>query len=176
MALPHRGIAILCCWRFKRLTDVVITEETLASSVMKAIRRACLCDDCFDLRWCGLHHGRRAVLNAAHAEQVCPGENGMFAATIVIDGHVVATWKRVFKKTGIDITATPFTHLSPADTQRFATAVQRYGSFHMLPVQSLMPEGSYFGSSTKPCCGKKCHRTFTVRQHTVDLTFRKLFP
>jgi len=28
-----------------------------------------------------------------------------------------------------------FTHLSPADTQRFADAVQRYGAFHKLPVR-----------------------------------------
>jgi hypothetical protein len=78
---------------------------------------------------------RSAVLDAAHAEKVCPGSNGMFAATIVIDGRVLGTWKRVFKKTGIDIIATPFTHLSPADAQRFAAAVQRYGAFHKLPVR-----------------------------------------
>lgn len=78
---------------------------------------------------------RSAVLDAAHAEKVCPGGNGMFAATIVIDGRVLGTWKRIFKKTGIDITATPFNHLSPADTQRFADAVQRYGAFHQLPVR-----------------------------------------
>jgi hypothetical protein len=78
---------------------------------------------------------RSAVLDAAHAEKVCPGGNGMFASTIVIDGRVVDTWKRVFKKTDIDITATPFTHMSPADTRRFAAAVQRYGAFHQLPVR-----------------------------------------
>jgi hypothetical protein len=78
---------------------------------------------------------RSAVLDAAHAEKICPGGNGMFAATIVIDGQVVGTWKRVFKKTGIDITATPFTHLSPADVQRFAAAVQRYGAFHKQSVR-----------------------------------------
>jgi Winged helix DNA-binding domain len=78
---------------------------------------------------------RSAVLDAAHAEKICPGGNGMFAATIVIDGRVVGTWKRVFKKTDIDITATPFTHLSPADAQRFADAAQRYGAFHPLPVR-----------------------------------------
>lgn len=78
---------------------------------------------------------RSAVLDAAHAEQVCPGGNGMFAATIVIDGRVLGTWKRVFKKAVVDITATPFTHLSPADAQRFAAAAQRYGAFHQLPVR-----------------------------------------
>ncbi|TXT41688.1 MAG: hypothetical protein FD135_15 [Comamonadaceae bacterium] len=78
---------------------------------------------------------RSAVLDATHAEQVCPGGNGVFAATLVIDGRVVGTWKRVVKKTGIAITTTPFTHLSPVDAQRFADAVQRYGAFHKLPVR-----------------------------------------
>lgn len=78
---------------------------------------------------------RSAVLDAAHAGKVCPGGNGVFAATIVIDGRVVGTWKRVFKKAAIEITTTPFTHLGPADKQRFAKAVQRYGAFHNWPVR-----------------------------------------
>jgi hypothetical protein len=78
---------------------------------------------------------RSAVLDAAHAEKICPGDNGMFAATIVIDGRVVGTWKRAFKKTGIEITATPFAPMSPADTQRFTAAVHRYSAFQKLPVR-----------------------------------------
>ncbi|TAJ80337.1 MAG: winged helix DNA-binding domain-containing protein [Gallionellaceae bacterium] len=77
---------------------------------------------------------RSAVLDAAHTEQVCPGGNGMFASTIVIDGRVVGTWKRVFKKAGIEITATPFTSLSNADKKRFTEAAQRYGEFHKMPA------------------------------------------
>ncbi|MDD5028844.1 MAG: winged helix DNA-binding domain-containing protein [Rhodoferax sp.] len=80
------------------------------------------------------YQDRSVVLDAAHAEKICPGGNGVFAATLVIDGRVLGTWKRVFKKTGIDITATPFTHLSPAEAQGFAAAVQRYGAFDKLPV------------------------------------------
>ena len=80
---------------------------------------------------------RSAVLDAAHAEQVCPGGNGMFASTIVIDGRVVGIWKRIFKKAGIEITATPFTSLSRADKKRFTAAAQRYGAFHQLPVKVL---------------------------------------
>jgi hypothetical protein len=82
-----------------------------------------------------VYQDRSVVLDAAHAEQVCPGGNGVFASTIVIDGRVLGTWKRVFKKSGIDITATPFSRMSPADKQSFATAVQRYGVFHKLPVK-----------------------------------------
>jgi len=78
---------------------------------------------------------RSTVLDAVHAEQVCPGGNGMFASTIVIDGRVVGTWKRVFKKAGIEITAMPFTNMSKSEQKRFTDAVQRYGAFHERPVK-----------------------------------------
>jgi hypothetical protein len=80
---------------------------------------------------------RSAVLDAAHAEKVCPGGNGMFFSTIVIDGRVVGTWKRVIKKAGIEITATAFTSLSQADKKRFAVAAKRYGEFLAMPVNIL---------------------------------------
>lgn len=80
---------------------------------------------------------RSAVLDAAHAEQVCPGGNGMFASTIVIDGRVVGTWKRVFKKAGIEIAATPFASMSKVEKKRFTEAAERYGAFHQLPVKAL---------------------------------------
>ena len=78
---------------------------------------------------------RSVVLDAVHAEKVCPGGNGMFASTIIINGLVVGTWKRVIKKAGIDITATPFTSLSKADKKRFTEAAQHYGDFHKMPVK-----------------------------------------
>lgn len=80
---------------------------------------------------------RSAVLDVKYAEQVCPGGNGMFASTIVINGCVVGTWKRVFKKVGIEITAAPFGKLSKVDQSRFAEAAQRYGDFLGLAVKVL---------------------------------------
>ncbi len=40
---------------------------------------------------------RSAVLDPAYAQRICPGGNGMFSPTIVIDGVVTGTWKRTFK-------------------------------------------------------------------------------
>ena len=77
---------------------------------------------------------RSAVLDAAHADKVCPGGNGMFASTIVIDGRVVGTWKRTIKKMGVEIVAAPFTTLSKAEKKRFAAAANRYGTFLNRPV------------------------------------------
>lgn len=78
---------------------------------------------------------RSAVLDAAHAEKICPGGNGMFAATMLIDGRVAGTWKRTLKKSGIEIVVTPFTTLSKIDEKRFVDAANRYGEFHGMPVQ-----------------------------------------
>ena len=80
---------------------------------------------------------RSAVLDTAHAEKVCPGGNGIFASTIVIDGRVVGTWKRTIKKSEIEITATPFTGLSKADKKRYTEAANCYGEFLKMPVKVL---------------------------------------
>lgn len=77
---------------------------------------------------------RSAVLDANHAENVCPGGNGVFAPTIVINGRVVGTWKRSIKKTAIAITATPFTELGKAERHSFNQAAERYAAFMGLPA------------------------------------------
>lgn len=80
---------------------------------------------------------RSAVLDSAHAEQVCPGGNGVFFSTIVIDGQVAGTWKRAIKKSRIEVVAAPFGVLSKADKNRFVEAVNRYGEFLGMPVTVL---------------------------------------
>lgn len=77
---------------------------------------------------------RSAVLDARHAQQVCPGGNGMFAATIVIDGCVAGTWKRSFRKGVIEISATPFATLGKAERDAFAAAAEGYAAFMGLPA------------------------------------------
>lgn len=77
---------------------------------------------------------RRAVLDAAHAAQVCPGGNGMFASTIAVNGRIIGVWKRTLKKQSVVITATPFTKLREAEKELFAGAVRRYGDFLGMPV------------------------------------------
>lgn len=106
--------------------DVVLPDEEPGTFVLPG----------FDEYLLG-YKDRSVVLDAVHAEKVCPGGNGVFASTIVINGRVVGTWKRVTKKTGIDITAIPFTSLSKADKKRFTDAANRYGAFHNMPVKVL---------------------------------------
>ena len=65
------------------------------------------------------------VLDPQYLKQVISG-NGI---VIVIDGHIVGTWKRTFKKGTIIITPSLFTPLGQAEDQALAEAMQRYGAF-----------------------------------------------
>jgi hypothetical protein len=62
---------------------------------------------------------RSAALDPVHAQKLIPGNNGMFMPTIVMDGYVVATWKRTLKKNAVLITAAPFTSLNKLQKRAF---------------------------------------------------------
>jgi hypothetical protein len=85
------------------------------------------------------YKNRDAMLDPQHAEKICPGRNGVFYPTMVIDGRVVGTWKRAFKKRSIIVTPAPFDALAADEREAFVQAVQRYGEFHQLPIE-LTPE------------------------------------
>lgn len=72
---------------------------------------------------------RSAVLEAEHAQKIVPGNNGMFSATLVIEGRIAGTWKRTFKKDKVVIEVNPFTPLSEAQSQAVAITAEHYGRF-----------------------------------------------
>jgi hypothetical protein len=78
---------------------------------------------------------RAAVLDGEDAQRVVPGNNGVFLPTIVVGGRVVGTWKRKLKKNSIDITLSPFTHLSDLD-KRATEATKLYSDFVGLPLST----------------------------------------
>ena len=71
---------------------------------------------------------RSAVLDPLYTKVVNTG-NGIFAPAIVVDGLLVGTWKRAFKKDAVVITPTPFTSLDEAGRRALAEAANRYGEF-----------------------------------------------
>lgn len=83
------------------------------------------------------YKNRDTVLDPQFAERICPGKNGIFYPTIVIDGRVVGTWKRTIKKKNILVEVSPFATLTDSDMQAFAVAVQRYGDYHGKPVELI---------------------------------------
>ena len=80
------------------------------------------------------YRDRSAVLDPQYAQQVCPGGNGVFQPTIVIEGRMVGTWKRAFKKGAAQLTPLPFTTLTEAELEAFAAAAQPFGQFLEMPV------------------------------------------
>jgi len=80
---------------------------------------------------------RSAVLDPAYAQRICPGGNGMFSPTIVIDGVVTGTWKRTVKGGAVVIETIPFRPLTPAENEALSAAADRYGEFVGMPVVLL---------------------------------------
>ena len=59
---------------------------------------------------------------------------GIFNPIIVIDGKVVGTWKRTFKKNSVVITLSPFAPFSNQELKRIEKASQDFGTFLHMPV------------------------------------------
>ena len=83
------------------------------------------------------YRDRSPVLDPAHAQRICPGGNGVFSSTIVIDGKVTGTWNRTLKKGAVVIELAPFRPLTPAENNALSTAADRYGEFLGMPVVLL---------------------------------------
>ncbi len=69
---------------------------------------------------------RSAILDPLYSQQT---GHGIFSPTIAIDGQIVGSWKREFKKDGVVITLNPFTSLSEAQNEAIVVAAERYGRF-----------------------------------------------
>jgi len=80
---------------------------------------------------------RSPALAPKHAQKICPGSNGMFIPTVVIDGQVAGTWKRTLKKTSVAIAASPFASFGKGEKRAIAIAAERYGQFVGRKVSSI---------------------------------------
>lgn len=79
------------------------------------------------------YQDRTAVLDSAYAQLVCPGSNGIFMPTIVVNGRVLGTWKQVKKRGELVITASPFAKKLGRDARAaFQKALGRLGAYHGL--------------------------------------------
>ncbi len=77
---------------------------------------------------------RSAALDALPASKLDARGNVLFNHTLVIDGRVVGTWKRIFTKDAVFIEATPFAPLDTAQVTALEDAAARYGQFIELPA------------------------------------------
>jgi len=76
---------------------------------------------------------RSAVLEPENAHLIVPGNNGIFLPTLVADGKVLGTWKRSFKKQGIELTVHPFEPVGEREGE-VLQAAERYAAFIGLPL------------------------------------------
>jgi hypothetical protein len=77
---------------------------------------------------------RSAVLDPQHAQKLIPDNNGRFLSTMIMNGRVVGTWRRVLSKKAVVLTMEPFVSLKKLGKEAFVTAAERYGEFIGLPV------------------------------------------
>jgi hypothetical protein len=75
------------------------------------------------------YRDRSASLDPLDAQKIQPGSNGIFAATIVINGKITGTWKRVFAKKSVAISTDLFRSLTKAEARALEVAMGRYCEF-----------------------------------------------
>jgi hypothetical protein len=75
------------------------------------------------------YRDRSASLDPLDAQKIQPGSNGIFAATIVINGKVTGTWKRVLAKKSVAISTDLFRSLTKAEARALEEAICRYCTF-----------------------------------------------
>jgi hypothetical protein len=75
------------------------------------------------------YRDRSAALDPLDARKIQPGSNGIFAATIVIDGKITGTWKRVFAKKSVAISIDLFRSLTKAEARALEESMGRYCEF-----------------------------------------------
>ncbi len=75
------------------------------------------------------YRDRSASLDPQYNSLIVPGGNGIFNPIVVIDGRVVGTWKRVFKKQSVVMTFSPFTTFDQAHTSAIMACAERYAAF-----------------------------------------------
>jgi hypothetical protein len=72
---------------------------------------------------------RTQMVAAAYHPYLCPGNNGMFAPSLVHRGEVLGTWKRELKTRAVKIQIQPFAPLPAAVEKALPHAVSHYGAF-----------------------------------------------
>ena len=77
---------------------------------------------------------RSAVFDEQHTDKLDSRGSVLAQYIIVVDGKIVGTWKRTFKKGAVVIATTLFTALTDPEEQAFVAATERYGKYLGMPV------------------------------------------
>lgn len=72
---------------------------------------------------------RSLALDPMFSDRIIPGNNGVFMPTIVINGKVEGTWKRILKTDKVVIEIFPFYKLNVSKIKSITKEAKKYGSF-----------------------------------------------
>jgi len=87
-----------------------------------------------------LGYGDRSTMMTAEQQKlVIPGGNGVFRPTVIDDGVVVGTWKRVVKKASVEIVVSSFGDLSSRQRKGIERAAGEYGRFLGIDARVTYP-------------------------------------
>ena len=75
------------------------------------------------------YQDRSAQLAPEFASAIVPGGNGMFLPTIVVDGEICGTWRRVVTARRVSVEPVLFRALPQRAIKGFAAAAARYGGY-----------------------------------------------
>jgi hypothetical protein len=76
---------------------------------------------------------RSFMLDDDHKQAIVPGGNGVFQATVVLDGRVVGTWRSATRKGRREVTVTRLATLSARQRTAIEAAFRPYAEFLGLP-------------------------------------------
>ena len=68
-------------------------------------------------------------------DRIVPGGNGVFRATVCLDGQVAATWTRTIKRAEVLVELEPLREFSERQRQRIGRAFEAYGRYLGLPLR-----------------------------------------
>ncbi|GIF15631.1 winged helix DNA-binding domain-containing protein [Actinoplanes teichomyceticus] len=77
---------------------------------------------------------RAMMATPEHLRSIIPGGNGVFQATLVRDGRVMAVWKRTLGKRAVTVTVSPLEPFTAADWVSAERALEPFAAFVGLPL------------------------------------------
>ncbi len=95
--------------------------------------------------WDEYHLGykdRSAAMTPEVARRAVPGSNGLFQATVLVDGEVVGIWRRRQTRSAVTVTVDALAPLNATARRRLERAVSAYGTFLGVPATLGEPRTS----------------------------------
>ena len=122
--------------RSQFVVEKINTSDFIFSDTNTATPSVYLLSD-FDEFILGYGDRSHVLIDPSHLQRIVPGGNGVFYPTVVADGRVVGTWKRLPKKNAIVIEITPFERLPDDFEARVYGTALRFTQYHQMETVTI---------------------------------------